>query len=136
MSNQNNLYELRNSLHLTQKEFADKAGLNSGVYSRYERKENDIPLSVALKIATAFNVSIDYIAGYSESTKGIGIDEENKQLAKTIIDPITSNVGSEKEMLEAYIRHIEEERQKAIEVSDNAVNEIRKIIAIKYPDNK
>ena len=37
----------RKELGMTQKEFAEKADINAGVYSRYERGETDIPLSVA-----------------------------------------------------------------------------------------
>lgn len=132
----NNLYKARKERGKTQAEIAQVLDMNVTVYSRYERGDRDIPLSVAARMAKLLNVSIDYIAGYSKSTKGIGIDEENEQLTKTIIDPITSNVGNEKEMLEAYIRRIEEDRRKANETSDNAINEIRQIIAKKYPDNQ
>lgn len=66
MIHENNLYALRLSKHLTQKQFADDVNLNVGVYSRYERGETDMPLSVAKRIATEFNVSIDYIACLSD----------------------------------------------------------------------
>lgn len=80
MHNSIKLYELRTSRHLTQKDFSEKVGMNAGVYSRYERGENDIPLSVAAKIARAFDVSIDFIAGYSKNEQGIGVDKVAKRI--------------------------------------------------------
>lgn len=91
MQNDNKLYELRTSRHMTQKEFAEKVGMNAGVYSRYERGENDIPLSVAMKIAKAFDISIDYIAGYSKSEMGLGADKDNKVIEDTIVSPFLIN---------------------------------------------
>lgn len=136
MQNDNKLYELRTSRHLTQKEFAEKVGMNAGVYSRYERGENDIPLSVAAKIARAFDISIDYIAGYSTSEQGIYGDKEKQVLQKSIVDPIIETGGNEKELLHAYIKHIRDEQSKANEASETAVAQIMKIINEKYPENK
>lgn len=59
----NNLYNIRTEKKMTQKEFAEKAGLNPNVYSRYERGESDMTLKTAKKIAEAHKISIDEIAG-------------------------------------------------------------------------
>lgn len=136
MTNDNKLYELRNSRHLTQKEFAEKAGLNTGVYSRYERKENDLPLSVAKKIAMAFDVSIDYIAGYSKNEQGIQVDKEQANYVNAIANPIIESAGNEKEILLGYIKYIEAERQKTITETDNAISQIQKILNDKYPNEQ
>ena len=63
---ENNLYVIRMQNSMTQKEFAEELGMTAGNYSRYERGENDIPLSLAKKIALIFDVSIDEIAGLEE----------------------------------------------------------------------
>lgn len=62
----NNLYYLRLEKSMTQKEFAEELGMTAGNYSRYERGENDLPLSLAKNIAEIFGTTIDYIAGMEE----------------------------------------------------------------------
>lgn len=79
MIHENNLYALRLSKHLTQREFAEEAAINAGVYSRYERGETDIPLSVAKRIAEAFDTSIDYIAGLTDGIDYETIAENQKE---------------------------------------------------------
>lgn len=107
MQNDNKLYELRTSRHLTQKEFAEQVGMNAGVYSRYERGENDIPLSVAAKIARAFDISIDFIAGYSKSEQGIAADKDGKIIEDTIINPYLINNNDPKEGAREVARRFE-----------------------------
>ena len=107
MQNNNKLYELRTSRHLTQKEFAEQVGMNAGVYSRYERGENDIPLSVAAKIARAFSISIDFIAGYSKSEQGIAADKDAKIIEDTIVNPYILNHNDPKEGTKEVVRRFE-----------------------------
>lgn len=122
MQNDNKLYELRTSRHLTQKEFAEKVGMNAGVYSRYERGENDIPLSVATKIAKAFDISIDYIAGYSKSEQGISADKDGKIIEDTIVNPFLVNTDDPQEGAREVARRIENQLKLAV----NALNDFKK----------
>ena len=122
MQNSNKLYELRTSRHLTQKEFAEKVGMNAGVYSRYERGENDIPLSVAAKIARAFDVSIDFIAGYSKNEQGIAADKDEKFIEDTIIKPYLANNNDPKEGIRNVVRYLEEQ----LNTTNKGILEIKK----------
>lgn len=124
---ENNLFELRTRRNLTQKEFADKAGINAGVYSRYERGETDIPLSVAKKIAVAFDVSIDFIAMYSISEQGIHDDEDIKIIQETIFNPLVENEGDKTQALKAFVKSAEQQ-MKTFQMQISAVkNEIAKM---------
>lgn len=59
--------DLREDKDLNQKELAEKMGLYTTTYARYERGEQEIPLYVAIELAKFYNVSLDYIAGLIET---------------------------------------------------------------------
>lgn len=59
--------DLREDKDLSQKELAEKMGLYTTTYARYERGEQEIPLYVAIELAKFYNVSLDYIAGLIET---------------------------------------------------------------------
>ena len=53
--------ELRIDKDKTQQEIADMLLCNRQVYARYERGLREIPVSMLVKIAKYYNVSVDYI---------------------------------------------------------------------------
>ena len=55
--------DLREDKDISQKEMAEKLGLYTTTYARYERGEQEIPLCIAVAIAKFYNVSLDYLAG-------------------------------------------------------------------------
>lgn len=57
--------DLREDSDLTQKKVADSLFMHLTQYRRYETGEREIPLSVAVKLAEKYNVSLDYISGIS-----------------------------------------------------------------------
>ena len=48
---------------LSQKEFADKLGMNARTYASYERGERDISTAVLLNICKTLNISSDVLLG-------------------------------------------------------------------------
>lgn len=60
------LKELRLSLNLTQKEFADKVDLTASALSAYENNVKNPSVAVAKRIAEKINVSIDWLCGLSD----------------------------------------------------------------------
>ncbi len=60
------LYDLRTDNDLTQQQVADYLTCNRQVYARYERGIREIPISMLVKLAKLYNVSIDYIVGLSD----------------------------------------------------------------------
>ena len=63
------LFNLRTDMDLTQKECAEIAFISKNSYIRYEKGERVPPLDVIMSFAKYYNVSIDYIAGLTNSKK-------------------------------------------------------------------
>ena len=59
--------DLRIDNDKTQKEIADILVCNRQVYARYERGLREIPVSMLIKIAGYYNVSVDYILGLTNN---------------------------------------------------------------------
>lgn len=48
---------------LSQKELAEKLGLYTTTYARYEQGKQELPFYLAIELAKFYNVTLDYIAG-------------------------------------------------------------------------
>lgn len=57
------LKELRLARGYTQKEIADKLGMNSVTYLHYEKSQRQPPLELLADIAVFYEVSVDYLLG-------------------------------------------------------------------------
>lgn len=55
------IYDLRIDNDLTQQRVADFLTCNHQVYARYERGIREIPVSMLIKLAELYKVSVDYI---------------------------------------------------------------------------
>jgi len=60
------LKELREESGLTQKQLADKLGINSVTYLHYEKAQREPPLSLLADMAKFFEVSCDYLLGLED----------------------------------------------------------------------
>lgn len=60
------LAELRDSRNLSQKEVAKEFGVVVRAYQRYEYGEREPQLSVLIRMADFYGVSIDYLAGRTD----------------------------------------------------------------------
>ena len=77
--------DLRNDLDLTQVQVAEKLGLYTTTYQRYERGENEIPFYMAIEIAKFYNVSLDYLAGsVDKNYQSTALDNEIMQLVSKL----------------------------------------------------
>lgn len=63
------LGDLRNEAKLTQQELADILNINRVQYNQYENNYNTIPSKHLNAISNYFDVSIDYILGFTKSRK-------------------------------------------------------------------
>lgn len=61
--------DLREDNDLTQKQIAEILLCDQSLYSKYERKEREIPLALIVKLADYYNVSIDYLVGRTSNPK-------------------------------------------------------------------
>ncbi len=55
--------DLREDNDKTQREVAEMLNMQTTVYQRYERGEREIPLWAAIKLASYYGVTIDYLVG-------------------------------------------------------------------------
>lgn len=60
------LRELRESKKLTQKQLAEKLGLNQQDISRYETEQIDLGTDLIIAICKFFDVSADYLLGLKD----------------------------------------------------------------------
>ena len=61
--------ELREDKDLTQKQIAEYLMCDQSLYSKYEREERELPLSVAVKLARYYCTSVDYLVGLTDEKK-------------------------------------------------------------------
>ena len=61
------LRDIREDRDLTQAEVAKVLKTTTQYYGRYEAGERELPFSRAIKLADFYNISLDYLAGRSES---------------------------------------------------------------------
>ena len=60
------LRELRVSKGMNQTEIAEFLGMQQNQYSRYERGERELPMHLFIKLASHYQVSLDYMVGLSD----------------------------------------------------------------------
>lgn len=63
------LRDLREDADKTQAQVAQDLGLYTTTYARYERGEKPIPFYLVIEIAKYYNVSLDYIAEFTNIPK-------------------------------------------------------------------
>lgn len=54
-------------MDLTQDELVKKLGMHKTTYTNYEQGKREPPFDLIIKLAKFYNVSIDYIAGLTDS---------------------------------------------------------------------
>ena len=58
--------ELREEKGYTQKQVADKLGLNSVTYLHYEKEQREPPLALLADMAQLYAVTVDYLLGLTD----------------------------------------------------------------------
>ena len=61
--------DMREDRDLTQKQISEYLMCDQSLYSKYERGERDIPLSLLIKLADYYKVNLDYLVGRSSVSK-------------------------------------------------------------------
>jgi len=67
MTKYTRLKDLREDMDLTQEALAEILKMHKTTYTRYEHGERELPLNIAIKIAQFYEVSLDYLAGLSNT---------------------------------------------------------------------
>lgn len=63
------LRDLREDHDLTQAQLVEQLHMHKTTYTNYEQGKRDIPLSVAVRLAEFYGVSLDYLAGLTNEPK-------------------------------------------------------------------
>ena len=71
MQHYTRLRDLREDADLTQEQLVRKLGMHKTTYTNYEQGKREPPFDFIIKIAKFYNVSIDYIAGFTNEPRKI-----------------------------------------------------------------
>ena len=63
------LRDLREDRDISQRQIAEALGLYTTTYARYERGEQEVPFCIAIALAKFYNVSLDYLAGFTNEPR-------------------------------------------------------------------
>lgn len=63
------LYDLRTDNDLLQSDVAKKLGISQQYYSAYETGKRELPVRHLIKLCEFYNVSADYILGFTNTIK-------------------------------------------------------------------
>ena len=61
------LRDLREDHDMTQDELVRALDMHKTTYTNYEQGKRELPFSLAIRLAQLYNVSLDYIAGLSDT---------------------------------------------------------------------
>ena len=59
--------DLREDADMTQRQVAEYLHCDQSLYSKYERGERALPLEFAIKLSVLYGVTLNYLAGLSDS---------------------------------------------------------------------
>lgn len=87
---QNRFKEIRIRNHLTQKQMAERLGIQKSVVCYYEHGDRFPSYDVLLRIASIFHVSTDYLLGRDNfrSLDVSGLSEDDINAVQTVIDAL------------------------------------------------
>jgi len=91
------LRDLRDEKHVPQEEVAKAVGITKSTLSKYELGKNEPGMMIAKRLADYFNVSFDWLVGYSDEKQPIMAKKELANLFSKLL---------EKDKLEA-VRYME-----------------------------
>ena len=105
---ENNLKAMRIRRNMTQTEFATELQMNAGVYSRYERGERDLPLSLAKRICIQLDEDMNYLACIDNGIDYEAIAEHKKEVKKKDLAELINNLTKE-ELTDFLMKKINDE---------------------------
>lgn len=97
--------DLREDSDKTQQELADFLGTSSQHYGKYENGHAEIPFERAIMLAKYYNVSLDYIAGLTNSKKGLSRGELSSD-QQELLRLVSSLSEEEKKKLSELVKII------------------------------
>ncbi|MNW48781.1 HTH-type transcriptional regulator ImmR [compost metagenome] len=110
----NRLKRAREKKGMTQQEVADKLGVSNGAISGYERNYRDPDTEMLKKLATLYEVSVDYLTGnvVNESTATYEVNRETKlrEEIKRLSEMIVELPEQKRKLVEEMIRTLSDKK--------------------------
>lgn len=102
----NRIKVLRTKRGYTQQSLGEKINKSKATISSYEKDVQLPPLEVAIDIASALNVSLDYLVGFSlEGELSVkGLSQEQKEIIELICDDFLKAANDSNELTADQIR--------------------------------
>ena len=70
------LRDLREDADLTQEALVKKLGMHKTTYTNYEQGKREPPFALIIRLAELYNVTIDYIAGFTNTPTPLKRDKK------------------------------------------------------------
>lgn len=109
--NMNRLKLLREEKHLLQSDIANILGVSTSAYGYYEVEKRDIPTEYLMKLADFFDVSTDYILGYSDERNNTKLDKDKIKIGLSTND-YTEITDTQKKQIEDFARFVLKDNEK------------------------
>ena len=103
------LKHIRETKRLTQKEVAERLGIDYKKYNHYETGRNEPDLAMTVAIATFFNIPLDYLLGRTDDptppqTQKEKTPSEQEEVLRDL-DGITPEMALEVRQYIGYLKH-------------------------------
>ena len=72
------LKDLREDKDLTQMQLVELLGMHKTTYTNYEQGKREIPFSLAIRLAQFYNVTLEYLAGLTNTPTPLTPPKRNK----------------------------------------------------------
>ena len=96
MNYRQRIRDLREDADKTQTQIADYLGTSQTMYARYERGANEMPIRYLVALCRYYNVSADYILGFTNTKIVLPEDFFQKRTINSQNFPITFSCNNEK----------------------------------------
>ena len=99
------LAQLREELGLTRKEVAEKLNIDQTTYGKYELSKRQPDYDTLQKIASFFNVSVDYLLGRTNvRNSNNNIDEDFPDDVKVLMRSVSKLTDKQKEIVKRLVQ--------------------------------
>ena len=99
------LAKLREELGLTRKEVAEKLNIDQTTYGKYELSKRQPDYDTLQKIASFFNVSVDYLLGRTNvRNSNNNIDEDFPDDVKVLMRSVSKLTDKQKEIVKRLVQ--------------------------------
>ena len=99
------LAKLREELGLTRKEVAEKLNIDQTTYGKYELSKRQPDYDTLQKIASFFNVSVDYLLGRTNvRNSNNNVDEDFPDDVKVLMRSVSKLTDKQKEIVKRLVQ--------------------------------